>query len=86
LAPASISVTFVSGAIDADTFGRRLGSRRQFVAVRGTRDLTRANLLLNREVAAVEVHPADGTVSLDGRVLAVAPVAEVPLSGRYFLR
>jgi urease subunit alpha len=86
LAPASISVTFVSGAIDADTFGRRLGSRRQFVAVRGTRDLTRANLLLNREVAAVEVHPADGTVSLDGRVLAVEPVAEVPLSRRYFLR
>jgi urease alpha subunit len=34
----------------------------------------------------VEVDPVDGTVRLDGRVLAVDPVADVPLNRRYFLR
>ena len=85
LAPSSVSVTFVSGALDADAFANRLGSRRTFLAVSGTRNLTRANLLLNKETAAVEVDPDDGTVTLDGRVLGVDPVAEVPLSRRYFL-
>jgi urease subunit alpha len=56
------------------------------VAVNGTRNLTRANLYLNKETAAVEVDATDGTVTLDGRVLAVDPVTEVPLSRRYLLR
>jgi urease subunit alpha len=86
LAPAAVSVTFVSGFVDLDAVAHRLGSRRTFLGVRRTRNLTRANLLLNRETAAVEVDPADGTVNLDGRVLSVEPVAEVPLSRRYFLR
>jgi urease subunit alpha len=86
LAPAHVSVTFVSSAIDANAFGRRLGSNREFVPVHGTRHLTRANLFLNKQTAAVEVDPVDGTVTLDGRVLAVEATAEVPLSRRYFLR
>jgi len=86
LAPASVSATFVSGAIDAAAFARRLGSQREFLAVRDVRGLTRANLQLNRETAAIDVDPKDGTVTLDGRVLAVAPVTDVPLSRRYFIR
>ncbi len=86
LAPASISVTFVSSAIDAGAFGRRLGSGRTFLPVHGVRGLTRANLHLNRETAAIDVDPVTGTVSLDGRRLAVDPVDAVPLSRRYFLR
>jgi urease subunit alpha len=85
LAPASISVTFVSGALDADRFARQLGSARQHVAVRNTRGLTRADLHLNRSTAAIEVHPTDGTVTLDGRVLAVAPATELPLNRAHFL-
>ena len=86
LAPASVSVTFVSGAIDAGAFARRLGSNRKFLPVRGVRGLTRANLQLNRDTAAIEVDPTDGTVSLDGRVLAVEPVTLLPLNQRYFMR
>jgi urease subunit alpha len=86
LAPAVISATFVSGAIDVAAFAARLGSRRMFIPVAGTRNLTRANLHLNRATAAVEVDKTDGTVSLDGNVLAVDPVADVPLSRRYFIR
>jgi urease subunit alpha len=86
LAAAAVSVTFVSGALDGAAFAQRLGSRRLHLAVRQTRGLTRSDLLLNRAVAPVEIDPADGTVTLDGRLLAVDPVAEVPLSRRYFLR
>jgi urease subunit alpha len=86
LAPASVSVTFVSGVIDADAFARRLGSARNFLPVRQTRGLTRANLHLNTATAAVDVDPVDGTVTLDGRVLAVEPATDLPLNRCHFLR
>jgi urease subunit alpha len=86
LAPAAVSVTFVSGGIDSSAFARRLGSRRTFLPVSQTRGLTRDDLHMNRVTAAIQVDPLDGTVTLDGRVLAVAPVSEVPLSRRHFLR
>jgi len=86
LASASVSVTFVSGNIEAGAFAQRLGSRRTFLPVRNTRGLTRANLHLNKATAAIEVDPTDGTVTLDGRVLAVAPANELPLNRRHFMR
>ncbi len=86
LAPASVSVTFVSGAIDAGDFARRLGSARTFLPVKRTRGLTRADLHLNLATAAVEVDPRDGTVTLDGQTLAVQPATELPLNRRHFLR
>jgi len=84
-APAALSTTFVSAAADAAGIRRRLGSHRRFVAVRGTRQVSRNALLANRAVTPVEVDPADGTVRLRGRVLAAEPVSEVPLSRRYLL-
>ena len=81
----SVSVTFVSGAAPRD-LSARLGTRRRLVAVRETRGLTRSSLARNRAVAPIEVDPLDGTVTLDGRVLAVDPVTDVPLSRRYLLR
>ena len=81
---ASLSTTFVSrGAIDAPEL-RRHG--RSLTAVRETRGLTRPSLVRNRSVAAIDVDVRDGTVSLDGRQLAIDPVREVPLSRRYLLR
>jgi urease alpha subunit len=43
------------------------------------------SLVHNTAVLPVEVDPGDGTVTLDGRVLAIEPVGEVPLSRRYLL-
>ena len=85
-APAAVSVTFVSRAALDGGFGRRLGTSRRLVAVAGTRGLTRASLARNRATAPIEVDVRDGTVTLGGRVLAVEPVTEVPLSRRYLLR
>ena len=81
---ASLSTTFVSaravGSPELRSHGRALK------AVHGTRGLTRESLARNRAVAAIEVDVRDGSVSLDGRPLAVEPVTEVPLSRRYLLR
>jgi urease subunit alpha len=85
-APPSIATTFVSrAALDAGIAGR-LGSHRRFIAVEGCRGLDRSALWSNRAVAPIDVDPVNGMVTIDGRVLAAAPVAEVPLSRRYLLR
>jgi urease alpha subunit len=55
------------------------------VAVRGTRAALRGSLVRNTAVPPIQVDPIDGTVTLDGRILAVDPVSEVPLSRRYLL-
>lgn len=87
-AAASRSVTFVSrSAADEPRVAARLASRgRRLVPVHGTRGLDRGSLLRNRATAAIEVDVRDGSVSLDGRSLAIEPVREVPLSRRYLLR
>ena len=82
----SVSLLFVSVAADQQALRRRLDTGREIVAVRGCRGLTRASLARNRATAPVEVDPADGRVTLAGRVLATEPLAQVPLSRRYFLR
>ncbi len=83
-APA-LSTTFVSRAALEAGIRERLGSHRRFVAVHGTRTTFRGSLVRNTAVPAVQVDPVDGTVRLNGQVLAVDPVSEVPLSRRYLL-
>ena len=87
-AAARSSVTFVSGtsAGEPRTAAALAAHGRRLVAVHGTRGLTRDALVRNRATAAIEVDVRDGTVSLDGRPLAIDPVREVPLSRRYLLR
>jgi len=85
VASPALSTTFVSASADAAGIRQRLGSRRRFMAVRGTRRISRDALLANTAVAPVQVDPADGTVRLRGRVLRTEPVSEVPLSRRYLL-
>jgi urease subunit alpha len=81
---ASLSTLFVAGST-TDLSDLAIGGR-TVTSVRGTRGLTRSSLRRNRVTAAVDVDVRDGAVVLDGRPLAVAPIDEVPLSRRYFLR
>jgi urease subunit alpha len=82
----SVSLLFVSRAADQPAVRRRLDTGREIVAVASCRELSRASLSRNRATAPIEVDPVDGRVTLAGRVLACEPLAEVPLSRRYFLR
>ncbi len=78
------SVTFVSASAVGSPALAAPG--RPVVAVRGTRGLTRGDLVRNRTTAPIDVDVADGRVTLDGRPLAIDAVDDVPLSRRYFLR
>jgi urease subunit alpha len=84
-APASVGLTFVSQAALESGLRQRLGSRRRFVPVSGTREVRRASLLANTAVAPIQIDPVDGTVRLDERVLTSTPVDKVPLGSRYLL-
>jgi urease subunit alpha len=79
-------VTFVGAAGLANGLAGRIGTRRRMVAVSHCRGLTRGSLWANRAVTPVAVDAGDGTVTVDGRVLRVDPVAELPLNRRYLLR
>ena len=72
VASARLSTTFVSrAALDA---GFAATTARRVVAVHGTRGITRDALVANRATpAGMSISPVDGTVELDGRVLAVEP-------------
>jgi urease subunit alpha len=85
-AAAGLSTTFVSAAAVEAGIARTLGTRRRVVAVRGTRGLTRSDLVANTVTPeGLEVSPQDGSVTIGGRLLACEPVASVPLSRRYRL-
>jgi urease subunit alpha len=81
---ADISVAFVSGAA-ADEGNDHMSTRRRRVAIRGTRGIGPANLVLNDRLGAVEVDPATGLVSFEGETVYTDPADSVSLSRLYFL-
>ena len=80
-----LGVTFAAPSA-ADRLRRSSVGGREVVPIGRTRGLTRNDLWLNRATAPIEIDPTDGRVTLDGEPLAFAPVSDVPLNRRYFLR
>jgi urease subunit alpha len=83
-AAASSAVAFVApAAIDAG-LPRRLDTQRQFVAVRSTRQLTKADMPLNDYLPQIEVDPDSFAVWVDGELVTEEPATELPMAQRYF--
>jgi len=81
---ADLSVAFVSqAAIDAGD--DHMTTRRRRVAVKGTRNIGPADMLLNNRLGTVDVDARTGMVSLDGERVYSAPSDTVSLSRLYFL-
>jgi urease subunit alpha len=80
-----VGVTFAAAGA-ADRLRLRVTKGREVAEIGRTRGLTRVDLVLNRATAQIDIDPADGRVSLAGRLLATEPATDVPLSRRYFLR
>ena len=55
------------------------------VAVRGTRDIGKADMRLNDATPEIEVDPETYEVRANGELLACQPATELPLAQRYFL-
>lgn len=81
---ADLSVAFVSQAA-LDAGDDHMTTRRRRVAVRGTRNIGPAQMVLNDRLGTVDVDPATGMVSLDGERVYSAPSDTVSLSRLYFL-
>ena len=79
------AVSFVSAAAQAAGIGERLGLARETVAVRGTRRLGKADMVLNDALPKIEVDPETYEVRADGELLTCAPAEVLPMAQRYFL-
>jgi len=79
------AVTFVSGAAHAAGIGNALGLAKQTVAVTGTRNIGKADLILNDALPHIEVNPETYEVRADGELLTCQPAEVLPMAQRYFL-
>jgi len=79
------AVHFVSAAAAADGLRARLGLAKETVAVQGTRNIGKADMILNDAMPRIEVHPETYEVRADGALLTCAPAEVLPLAQRYFL-
>ncbi|MEO1732762.1 MAG: urease subunit alpha [Pseudomonadota bacterium] len=79
------AVTFVSEAAQAAGIGSSLGLAKETLAVKNTRAISKADLLLNDATPEVEVNPETYEVRADGELLTCQPAEVLPMAQRYFL-
>ncbi|MDT5016670.1 MAG: urease subunit alpha, partial [Mycobacterium sp.] len=84
-AAAATSVHFVSEQAVEDGLADRLAVNRRLAAVKGVRDVCKADMPLNDALPSIEVDPDTFTVRIDGDVWQEAPAVELPMAQRYFL-
>ncbi len=84
-ARAATCVSFVSQAGVESGMAETLGLRKGLVAVKGCRDVRKADLIHNGYQPKMEVDPETYEVRADGELLTCEPATELPLAQRYFL-
>jgi urease subunit alpha len=85
-AVASSTATFVSQAAVDALLSRRLGARKQLLAVKNTRSgISKRSMVLNDATPNIEVDPETYEVRADGELLTCEPAASLPMTQRYFL-
>jgi urease subunit alpha len=84
-AGADLSVSFVAPAALDDGLADRLGLRRRLVAVRPTREVTKADMVNNSATPSIEVDPESFEIRVEGEVVTPSPATELPLAQLYSL-
>ncbi|MBX2856659.1 MAG: urease subunit alpha [Rhodobacteraceae bacterium] len=79
------SVSFVSEAGIAENVGDQLGLRKQTLAVKNTRAISKADMKLNDATPDIQVHPETYEVRANGELLTCDPADVLPMAQRYFL-
>lgn len=79
------SVTFVSQASLENGLADQLGLRKQLMAVRNTRNIGKADMILNNYCPKIDVDSQTYEVRADGELLVCEPAEVLPLAQRYFL-
>jgi urease subunit alpha len=79
------SLTFVSQAALEREIPKKLGLRKNAIAVSGIRSLTKRDMKLNDAMPHIEVDPETYEVRADGELLTCEPATILPMAQRYFL-
>lgn len=85
-AAAATSVCFVTQAALDKGLPERLGLRKQLLPVKGTRSVTKADMLHNSACPEIEVDPDTFQVRVNGDLATCEPVRQVPLGRLYVFR
>ncbi len=78
-------LTFVSEEAAESGIAERLGLNKRVVAVRNTRSLGKADMILNDFVGEIKIDPETYEVRVDGEYITTEPADELSLAQRYFL-
>jgi urease subunit alpha len=84
-APAATSVTFTSQAALADGVGDRLRLQKRLVAVKGTRNISKQDMVRNDLLPKIEVDPETYVVRVDGKVATVGPAERLSHAQLFYL-
>jgi urease subunit alpha len=79
------SFTFVSQAAIEAGIKEKIGLQKPTVAVKNTRNLSKADMKLNNALPQMEVDPETYEVRADGELLTCEPAESLPMAQRYFL-
>jgi len=79
------SCTFVSQAALDQSLGTRLEVEKELIAVKGTRHLSKADMVHNAALPKIEVNAQTYEVRADGELLTCAPAQKLAMAQRYFL-
>jgi len=79
------AVTFVSQAFTETNIAEHLRLAKRLVPVKGTRNVTKHDMVLNSYLPEMEVDPETYEVRADGRLLTCEPAEVLPLAQRYSL-
>jgi urease subunit alpha len=81
----STSFTFMSKAAIEAGVGESLALNKQIAPVKNTRNLGKVDMVLNDYLPNIEVDPETYEVRVDGEIINCEPLAELPMTQRYFL-
>ncbi|HZS52276.1 MAG TPA: amidohydrolase family protein, partial [Bryobacterales bacterium] len=84
-AAANTGLTFVSKAALEAGVPKTIGLSKKAVAVRGCRNITKAEMVHNHATPHIEVDPETYEVRVDGELVTCEPAAVLPMAQRYFL-
>ena len=79
------AVTFVSQAFTETNMAEHLRLAKRLVPVKGTRNVTKHDMVLNSYLPEMEVDPETYEVRADGQLLTCEPAEVLPLAQRYSL-
>jgi urease subunit alpha len=80
------SLTFTSGAFAKGKLAKRLGLRKEIVAVKNTRGgISKKSMIHNDATPKIEIDPETYEARADGELLVCEPAKELPMAQRYFL-